>query len=164
MDDFNTILKEIEETDGTIRKRIKDLAPKLFDLFDKVFYYGNDIEVYLPKEDSNHKFLYVFGSPIDERIICVYEAEEVKKKWWMPADEIKHPVLRLVKKIDETEVTASCSIALVDLLTLEEAITAATKFVSDKVYAQKKTSTAMLDAVERIEDSILGKPDVNENL
>lgn len=164
MENFDAILKEIEDTDGAIRKRIKDLAPKLFDVLDKVFYYGNDTEVYLPKEGLNHKFLYVFGTHSGEKIICVYETEEVKKKWWMRAEEVKHPVLRLVKKIDETEVSASCPISLDDLLTLEDAITAATEFVSGKVYSQKNTSNAMLNAIERIEDSILGKPDVNENL
>jgi len=164
MENWDTILKEIDATDGKIRKQIKDLAPKLFDLLDKVFYYSNDIEIYLPKEGSNHKFLYTFSQSVNDKSICVYEIEEVKRKWWMPVEEVKYPVLRLVRNNDNAEVSATCPITLEDLLTLEMAISTATKFVSDKVCSQKKTSNDMLGIIERIEVTVLGEPDVNENL
>jgi len=153
------MIAETESLDKSVKERIEKIAPSLWYILENLFYYGNDLDIELPVANKSFRVYRLTG---EESSIHIYEIER-KRINFLRTDTAEWPLFRIVNKPDGA-FSISCSYEADDLKGLEMVVGEATKIVMEKVYNKKKTATERIEAVDKIEDIVLGAPVVNENI
>jgi len=153
------MISESDKLDEAVRDRLNKIAPSIWYILYNVFYYGSDIEEDLLVDSEAFRLRLGTG---EEMSINVHEVKKRKAKFFR-MEEVEYPLFRIIKKDGEV-FSILCSYDADDLKSIQTLIRGAKEIVVEKVSNKKRQAEQRVEAVEKIEDLVLGVPNVNENL